>query len=764
MWLKWLPWRYVVRRVALAHGFLDPVSVLARFYRFAQPSEVGAPVELLRAGAVFHARGLMNTGAIQHNLDWVWPYWVERQFNPADVAFIPRAFSLTHVNLTHRNWTAVGLPGVDRLPIVDPRGLLTPHWDGWSLDGWILARDGLWLLPSRAERAEQALDLRGPLTVITRSQHEGLRLEARVRAEHRSGQAWCRDVFQAAADRPAWFVLSLRPYNPEGVSFVHRLRLDDDHAAWIIDDQSRVYFSPGPERHAMSTYHRGDVYQQLPDGDDLHQVECDVGMATAAALYALEPGQTREVEVSVPLAGPPSWSERAARRHRTTRGASESTSLQAWDEALAGSAQLTVGDPRIQFLYEAALRTLILHTPGEVYAGPYTYRRFWVRDAVMILHALLAAGLAGRVARLLPNLLARQTQDGYFLSQEGEWDSNGEALWLLGRYVLLADVEPPLDWRHVLTKGGRWILRKRVPSRQSVPHAGLLPPGFSAEHLGPNDYYYWDDFWSVAGLREAARLLEILDRAHHADMLREGADSLMAAVDASLEQVAGRLGCRAMPASPYRRLDAGAIGSVAAGYPLQLFPAHDPRLLETADWLRANCFVRGGFFQDVIHSGVNAYLTLHVAQLLLRAGDPEWFDLLQAIAALASPTGQWPEAIHPHTGGGCMGDGQHAWAAAEWVMAVRNAVVREEARRLVLAGGIPAAWLADGQAVSYGPAPTPWGKVTVLAQPCNDELLVRWEAAWRGEPPLVEVSPSGYHPQTVPGVVGRVVLQRIAGG
>ena len=55
-WLKWLPWRFFIRRIARAHGFLDPVALLARLHRFAQPSEVGEPVELLRAGMVFHAR------------------------------------------------------------------------------------------------------------------------------------------------------------------------------------------------------------------------------------------------------------------------------------------------------------------------------------------------------------------------------------------------------------------------------------------------------------------------------------------------------------------------------------------------------------------------------------------------------------------------------------------------------------------------------------------------------------------------------------
>jgi hypothetical protein len=151
MWLKWLPWRYLISRAARSRGFLDPMSVWARLHGFAQPSEVGEPIELLRAGVVFHARGLINSRVIQHNLDWVWPYWIERQFDPHDDAFVPRAFSITHINLTHRNWTAVGRPDCPELPIVDPRGLLTPLLDGWSLEGWIETDDGRWLLPSRTD-------------------------------------------------------------------------------------------------------------------------------------------------------------------------------------------------------------------------------------------------------------------------------------------------------------------------------------------------------------------------------------------------------------------------------------------------------------------------------------------------------------------------------------------------------------------------------------------------------------------------------------
>ena len=106
----WIPWKFLIKRAARSYGVIDPIGLLARLRRFAQPSEIQEPLELLRAGIVFHARGLINARAIQHNLDWVWPYWVEKQFDPSDVAFMPRGFAISHVNLTHRNWTAVGIP------------------------------------------------------------------------------------------------------------------------------------------------------------------------------------------------------------------------------------------------------------------------------------------------------------------------------------------------------------------------------------------------------------------------------------------------------------------------------------------------------------------------------------------------------------------------------------------------------------------------------------------------------------------------------
>jgi hypothetical protein len=243
-------------------------------------------------------------------------------------------------------------------------------------------------------------------------------------------------------------------------------------------------------------------------------------------------------------------------------------------------------------------------------------------------------------------------------------------------------------------------------------------------------------------------MLEGLGETRLTERFLARARRLMASIERSLEVTAARRQGKGVPASPHRRLDAGAIGSLAVSYPLGLWPANERRVLETVEFLLEKCFFAGGFFQDMIHSGINAYLTLHVAQTLLRAGDNRFVELMQTVADLATPTGQWPEAIHPRTKGGCMGDGHHVWAAAEWIMMLRNCFVREEAfeGKLILASGIPSAWLETGERISLGPAPTQWGSVDIALQKQEQNLHIQWNGRWRGKAPIVELRPHGYLP------------------
>lgn len=746
-WIKWLPWRLVISRLARSRGFIDPVAVYARLQRFAQPSEVAETVELMRAGVILQARGLINTRAIQHNLDWVWPYWIERQFDPRDASFVPRAFSLTHVNLTHRNWTALGVPDSAQMPLVDPRGLVTPLFDGWSLDTWIVPMEGSPLLPSRSATARQQMAPGDDLLVETQTVADGLRLVNRSDVVWVEREPVCRLRAAARVEREALLVVSVRPANPEGVSFVERIeRMGVDGAnggaSLKVNNDAAVQFSEVPERVVMSTYREGDVFRALPEGADARRVSCDVGLATAAAVYPVCAGEGREIEVRVPLRGPSAHPEPGLKERRRSRVARVETGT-GWTEALSGTCRLELPDERIVSLYRNAVRNLVLFSPDEVYPGPYTSKRFWFRDSAFLLNAMMAIGLGARAERVLEHYPGRQQVDGFFRSQEGEWDANGQAIWVLDRHRRLSGRRLSDTYVEAIRKGARWIGRKRTAASGDAPHAGLLPAGFSAEHLGPNDYFYWDDFWSAAGLRAAVGILDEAGEASEARWAEGELAGLLGAIDRSLELTGAGRRHGGVPASPYRRMDAGAIGSLAASYPTQVWRPEDPRMVATADFLFEHCTVQDGFFQDVIHSGINVYLSLHLAQVLLRAGDSRYARIVESLARLATPTGNWPEAIHPHTHGGCMGDGQHIWAAAEWVLMLRNCFVREEGEELMLASGIPEAWVVDGERLRFGPTATPHGEITVKVVGEREEVAVRWQGAWRGEAPGLIVAYGG---------------------
>lgn len=736
MWIKWFPWQFIVKQVARSKGFIDPMLIISKFNRFAQPSEVWAPVELLRAGTVLHARGLINSQVIQHNLDWVWPYWIECQFNPEDDSFIPRAFSLTQINLTHRNWTAVGIPGFEELPVVDPRGLVMPFFDSWSIDSWVILEDGARLIPSREQNADQKLQWKDSLSVKTNIESSGIKLQSEVKVVLQNGVPVCKINLSGQAPSNGYLIVALRPYNPEGVSFIHRIDLLKTVSGWLVDKKYFVFFDQKPDVHRFSHYRKGDVYHWIlsPSHDRDSYVQCEVGMATALMGYSLKEGEQRSVTINIPL--------EKGKKIQTVYPVAKSAD-QLWKETYEGCCQMKLPYRNFEYLYEAAIRTVLLHTPKESYAGPYTYKRFWFRDAAIIISALLCTGKTDRAERIINTFFARQNSDGYFLSQEGEWDSNGEALWAMQQFCLFSGKNPPLFWKDNVIRAAEWISNKRVKTAENLIYSGLFPSGFSAEHLGPNDFYFWDDFWGVAGLNAAVYMLEQWDEKEKAEIFRQESKDFMSSIITCLQKVAGKMRRPMMPASPYRRPDSGAVGSLAVGYPLQLWNEQDERLLLTADYLFNNCLIHNAFYHDISHSGINPYLTLHIAQVLMRGGDIRFRLLTESIADLASPTGQWPEAIHPRLKSGCMGDGQHVWAASEWIIMIRNSFIREEREKnsLVFCSGIYKEMLDSAEKLRFGPALTSFGPVSIVISQEKGKMKLHWEANWYSDKePQIEIA------------------------
>jgi hypothetical protein len=114
------------------------------------------------------------------------------------------------------------LPDLAVYPIVDPRGLVTPLYDGWSLDFWIISDRGKRLLPSKL--AEEAVRQKLEMDSGARRGHVLPLRGARTRTPDFPLCRWMpssaevRIEVDANASEDAWLAVAVRPYNPEGVA------------------------------------------------------------------------------------------------------------------------------------------------------------------------------------------------------------------------------------------------------------------------------------------------------------------------------------------------------------------------------------------------------------------------------------------------------------------------------------------------------------------------------------------------------------------
>lgn len=751
------------------------IPLLKSLKHAGRPADVAFPAELVEQGLSLVLAGLNNTLAMQSNSSWIWPYWVERQIDPASEAFLPTGTNVIKSNLTARNWTSLGVDGSDREAMIDPVGMVTLRPYGWS---WFpyLRMDDASFFPPRLTGTRQEL-LEGVLpVVITRyaarpdlewfsecialrdgdgipdtiatgfsAEPEGVGGGGRAR---RDEPEWlsCTHVIRNLSARAVTvtFGVSLRPYNPLMFSPIGALRHEraprGEGSMFRVNGKPALLLPQAPHRVTLSNRWQGDSLRAGRSGDAA-RLDSDSGVISASAEYhwTLEPGETRRLAslgviarraFSAQAAFPLPWKRTGGPASTARVPTPEELAVRRDDEVArlraAGERGLRIDIPHEELLraFRAVKNRLHVFDDGDRFTpGSFLYHGHWFRDAAFIALAFDQMGFGARVAGKMEAGLRRQDRRGFFRSQNGEWDSNGQALWTMVGHVqrggdpgLLARAWP------ALRRGARWIDRMRRKTRgrgaapgaegARAPHHGLMPAGFSAEHFGPNDHYYWDNLWSLAGLEKLAWAARLLGRAREEARLRALIADFRADVDASMDAAFRRAGGEGLPCSPYRDMDSAAVGNLVGLSPLAVVRPGAEWVPGTVEHLARNYLRDGLFLQKIIHTGLNPYLSAQLARALLVRQDPRAYTVLEGLLRHGGPTRAWPEAIHPRTGGGCMGDGDHGWAAAEFLNLIRDFLVREEDGALLLCSGVPAGWFAAGSPLSVDDAPTLHGAVS----------------------------------------------------
>jgi hypothetical protein len=642
-------------------------------------------------------------------------------------------------------WTPFGVPGAEAPALINEEGVVEVEPGGFALepflriDGelvtWADAEIAQWLedgflpIPSVCWRARRLV-----LTTTAFAAGDPGRpvLLVRYRLENRGPVR--RRVALLAALRPVQVTPAWQAHGAVGgASPIHGLAWRDG-AVWVDAKRAVIPLAP-PDAFGAAAFEEGSFARQLARGGPpaCAALRDEAGLASGALRFDVDlpAGGVHDVFVALP----PGAAQRGGAAARPTGGGAR-----ALDEAFAtwrgllGRVALVV--PERARAWVDALRTatahVLLNRDGPaLQPGPRRYRRAWIRDAATMSAALLRMRLPDPVRDFLRWYAPHQAPDGSVpmcVDRSGpdwlpEHDSHGqlvatvaEHFRLTGDGALLAELWPAA--RGAVGAIERLRAQRLAPALRTEDGGaryGILPESASHEgYLAHPVHAYWDDFWALRGLGDAADLAHALGDAAEAARIGALRDDLAECLYASIRATIAERGLRYVPASvEWADFDPAATATaLATTDAAQRLPA-DALAFTIDEYVAGFRRRRDG---AVEWSRYSAY-EIRMAAALVRLGRrEEAHELLDFFLGDRRPRAwnQWPEiSWRDWRSPGHLGDVPHAWVGAEWVLAVLSLFAYEDPaeRALVLCAGLPASWLDGGAAVAVDGLPTWWGRL-----------------------------------------------------
>jgi hypothetical protein len=407
-----------------------------------------------------------------------------------------------------------------------------------------------------------------------------------------------------------------------------------------------------------------------------------------------------------------------------------------------------------------ALGHILVNRSGvALQPGARAYARSWIRDGALTSSALLRLGHDDAARDFLRWFAPFQFRNGKVpccATARGadpvpENDSDGEFafaaadLW----HYTHDDATARALWPHVARAVAHMeTLRasernnaNRTPERAA--YFGLMPPSIS--HEGYSDkpaYSYWDDFWAHTGYRSAAELALGLGLNDDAARIAAQRDEFLADLRASLAASTARFKLDVLPGAADRG-DVDPTSSTIALSPGGLLGTlPDALVRNTFERYWRQFEARRRDEAAGIRHGDGAYTPYEWRNVgaFVRLG--ERARAQQAMAYFyrdRRPAGwnQWAEVVvrdprEPRF----LGDMPHGWVASDQIRSVLDLFAYEHGgdRSLVLAAGVPMAWLA-GPGLAIENLRTPYGLLSWRARREARGAIVVEVQALRSPPP-----------------------------
>ncbi|HZT56681.1 MAG TPA: discoidin domain-containing protein, partial [Burkholderiaceae bacterium] len=647
-------------------------------------------------------------------------------------------------------WTVLGVDGARVASLLSEDGVLEPVPGVGALEPFLVA-DGRVLSWADARITHRLRDGDLPMPAVHwLAKDLALDIEAFGHGTPAAAQALARYTVHnlGRTTRRVTLALAWRPFqanpptqflaHPGGASAVDSIAWDG--RALRVNGATRVQPLVAPTSVQLEPLAAGPVGDWLAESTRVAQVADAAGFANGVLRYELRlrPGESRVVTVALPVSGAPVAPTLASLARAERLVAAQ------WRERLG---RVRISGPGEVADVAATLRTALGHilvnrSGPALQPGARAYARSWIRDGALTSSALLRLGHADAARDFLQWFAPFQFKNGKVpccATARGadpvpENDSDGEFafavadLWQYTRdeqaaRALWPNVRAAVAHMESLRQSERTD-KNRPPERsegsqptERVAYFGLMPPSISHEgYADKAAYSYWDDFWAAIGYRSAVELAQALNLPDDAARMGAQRDEFLADLQASIAASTQRFGLAVLPGAA----DRGDVDPTSSNVALSpgglLGTLPDALVRQTFERYWGEFEARRRSEAAGVRHGDGAYTPYEWRNVgaFVRLGQRE-----RALAAMAyfyrdrRPAGwkQWAEVVvrdarEPRF----LGDMPHGWVASDQIRAVLDlfAYEHEGAHALVLAAGVPLAWL-DGPGLKIDGLRTPYG-------------------------------------------------------
>ncbi len=650
-------------------------------------------------------------------------------------------------------WTILGLDGGLQQGLIGEDGAVEVARGGFSLEPFLRVdgrlatwadvqvtqslQDGYLPIPT-VHWTREDLDLQ--VTAFAHGRPRESQLVVRYRLANPGGKARRYTLALAVqpfqVNAPGQFLNTIG-----GVSRIGSLAFDGGTVQ--VDGVARVYAKQIPDRSFATVFDAGMAAAHLDSGrlPAARRVQDDTGLASGALLYeiALRPFESRTIEVMVPLTG-----TAALARRWWDAGSLQEVVADEWRRKLD---QVRIDGPPEAQATANALRTALAHMlisriGPRLQPGTRSYARSWIRDGAMISEGLLRMGRPEVVRDYLEWYAPYQFDNGMVpccVDDRGsdpvpENDSHGQLIHAIAEYWRYTGDTAFLErmWPHVQAAFGYMeVLRasERTAANRALDPAfyGMMPASISHEGYSAKPMHsYWDNFWALRGYKDAVEVATALGRTGELPRLVAARDQFRADLMASLLAATRAHGIDYLPGAaelgdfdPTSTTIALAPGGEQAWLPQELlkntFERYWTHFADRRDGRQA--------WKDY-----TPYEWRNVAAMVRLGWRGRAKQVFDWFFGHRTPQAwnQWGEVVSSTPRESFfLGDLPHAWVASDFMRSALEmfAYPREADASLVLAAGIPPAWLA-GEGVALAGLRMPEGELAYALRERDGKLLL----------------------------------------